>query len=378
MRSFATYRLDSSRPRLRSLTAFLTIVLLASFCACGGGTSSGGMITTVAGNGSAGYGGDNGPATSAQLHTAAAVAVDANGNLYIGDVDNHVVRKVATSAGVITTVAGNGTVGSSGDNGPATEAELNSPYGVATDAAGNVYVADSVGRIRKITASLITTIAGGDFICSFADNIPATSATLCSPHGVATDRLGNVYIADSNDQAIRKVSVSTGVIVTVAGNTAQGYDGDNGPATSAKFNYPNAVAVDGSGNLYIADTQNHAVRMVAASNGVITTAAGNGSAGYSGDNGPAPSAQLNFPLGVAVDHLGNLYIADAGNNVIRKVIASTGVIVTVAGNGTPGYSGDGGPATSAQLHNPSGVALDADGNLYIADRVNNVVRKVTQ
>ena len=191
---------------------------------------------------------------------------------------------------------------------------------------------------------------------------------------MAVDASGNLYIADTGNNRIRKVS-ATGIITTVAGNGSAGYSGDGGPATSAQLDGPEGVAVDGSGNLYIADTCNNRIRKVSAT-GIITTVAGNGSAGYSGDGGPATSAQLSLPAGVAVDGSGNLYIADSGNNRIRKVSA-TGIITTVAGNGSPGYSGDGGPATSAQLNQPAGVAVDASGNLYIADSSNNRIRKVS-
>jgi uncharacterized protein (TIGR03437 family) len=339
---------------------------------------SNGIITTVAGNGDGEYSGDNGPATSAQV-SPTGVAVDAAGNLYIADAGNDRIRKV--SNGIITTVAGNGISGYGGDNGPATSAQLDHPEGVAVDAVGNLYIADSSNlRIRKVSNGIITTVAGngddydsgnGDYEYS-GDNGPATSAQLHHPEGVVVDAAGNLYIADSWNGRIRKVS--NGVITTVAGNGIYGYGGDNGSAASAQLNDPQGVAVDAAGNLYIADTYNNRIRKV--SNGVIVTVAGTGTQGYSGDNGPAISAELGFPYGVAVDAAGNLYIADFGNNRIRKV--SNGVITTVAGNGTYGYSGDNGPATSAQLNYPEGVAVDAAGNLYIADTSNNRIRKVSK
>jgi uncharacterized protein YjiK len=326
---------------------------------------SNGTITTVAGNGTCGYSGDNGPATSAAIGDVD-VAVDTAGNLYIADGYNR-IRKV--SNGVITTVAGNGTAGFSGDGGPATSAQLNTPYGVAVDAAGDLYIADSYnGRIRKVSNGTITTVAGGG---SPGDNGPATSAELLGPYGVAVAAAGNLYIGDAGNCLIRKVS--NGLIATVAGNGTCGYSGDNGPATSAEMNEPAGVAVDSSGNLYIADTYNYVIRKV--SNGVITTVAGNGASGYSGDNGPATSAELWQPTGVAVDAPGNLYIAGGNDYRVRKV--SGGVITTVAGDGTQGFSGDNGPATSAKLGNASGVAVDTAGNLYIVDTGNNLIRKVT-
>jgi len=331
-----------------------------------------GNLTPVAGNGTYGFSGDNGPATSAQLANPQGLAVDSAGNLYIVDNGNLRIRKV--SNGVITTVAGNGTQGFSGD-GPATSAQLNLynggyPNGVAVDSAGNVYVVDSGNkRIRKVSNGVITTVAGNGMTGFSGDNGPATSAELNEPEGIAADSAGNLYIADWQNNRIRMVS--NGVITTVAGNGTRGYSGDGGPATSAQLAYPQSVAVDSAGNLYIADTSNSCIRKVA--NGVITTVAGNGEFGFSGDNGPATSAQFNGPTGVAVDSGGNLYIADQPNQRIRKV--SNGLITTVAGGGTS--IGDNGPATNAQLYEPSGVAVDSAGNLYIADSYHYRIRKVS-
>ena len=281
-------------------------------------------INTVAGNVPAGhslYGGDGGPAVSAQLASPLGVALDSSGNLYIADTDNQRIRKV--SNGVITTVAGNGPAGFYGDNGPATSAWLNNPAGVVLDSAGNLYIADTNNqRIRKVSNGMITTVAGNGTLGFSGDNGPATNAMLNQPTGVALDSAGNLYIADSHNNRIRKVS--NGVIATVAGIGTNGYSGDGGPATSAQLSFPAGLAVDSAGNLYIADTFNGRIRKV--SNGVITTVAGGG---FYGDNGPATSAQLNYPEGVAVDSAGNLYIA--ASDRIRKV--SNGVIITVAGGG---------------------------------------------
>jgi uncharacterized protein (TIGR03437 family) len=327
---------------------------------------SNGVITTVAGNGTPGFSGDNGPATSAQLNQLYGVAVDSAGNLYVADTLNNRIRKV--SSGVITTVAGNGTPSFSGDNGPATNAQLYLPAGVAVDSAGNLYIADVLNnRIRKVSGGMITTVGGGG--SAFGDDVPATSAWLVNPRGVAVNSAGNLYLADTMNGLIREVS--NGVIATVAGNRMQGFAGDNGPATSAPLYFPDGIAVDSAGDLYIADTNNNRIRKV--SNGVITTVAGNGTPGFSGDNGPATSAQLSNPRSVAVDSAGNLYFPDV--NRIRKV--SNGVITTVAGNGTQGLGGDHGPAASAQLWDPTGVAVDSAGNLYIADTGNNCIRKVS-
>jgi uncharacterized protein (TIGR03437 family) len=332
---------------------------------------SNGTITTVAGTGTPGFGGDNGPATSANLAFPAGVAVDAAGNLYIADVGNYRIRMV--SNGVITTVAGNGTYGFGGDSGPATSAQFSQAWGVAVDAAGNLYIADEgTGRVRLVAKGVITTVAGNGACCYSGDNSPATAARLSNPTGVVADSAGTVYLADTGNQRIRKVS--NGVITVVAGNGMAGFGGDNGPASNAQLNSPAGLALDSAGNLFIADEQNARIRMV--SHGVITTVAGNGTQngtpGFSGDNGPATSAQLNRPKGVAVNSAGNLYIADFGNHRIRMV--SHGVITTVAGNGTAGSSGDNGPAASAQFFGPSGIAVDSAGNLYIAD--SGVVRKI--
>jgi uncharacterized protein (TIGR03437 family) len=329
---------------------------------------SNGVITTVAGNGTFGYSGDGGPATSAQLYQPIGITVDSAGNVYFADTGNEVVRKVAN--GVITTVAGTGTGGFSGDGGPATSSPLAYPYGVTVDSARNLYIAEVSGRrVRKVSNGVITTVAGTGTAGFSGDGGPATSAQLGQPYDVAMDSTGNLYIADAGADRIRKVSA--GIITTVAGNGTAGYGGDNGSAASAQLNGPNSVAVDPAGNLYIADTGNNCIRKV--SNGVITTVAGNGTAGFSGDNGPATAAQLNAPLGVALDSSGNLYIADGRNYRIRKV--SNGVIATVAGNGTGGFSGDNGPATSAQLNVPAAIALDSAGALYVAD--NFRLRKVS-
>jgi uncharacterized protein (TIGR03437 family) len=331
---------------------------------------SSGVITTVAGNGTWGYSGDNGPATTAELSYPTGVAVDSAGNLYIADLSNNRIRKV--SSGAIATIAGNGT-GFGGDNGAPTSAQLDQPGSVAVDSTGNLYIADTDNnRIRKVSGGKIATVAGNGTAGSGGDNGSSTSAELYSPQGVAVDSSGNLYIADSGNNRIRKVS--GGKITTVAGNGTAGSSGDNGSPTSAKLNYPVAVAVDAAGNLYIADTGNNRIRKVP-NGGVITTVAGNGTAGSSGDNGSATSAELDYPVAVAADSAGNLYIADMNNNRIREV--SGGVITTVAGNGTEGYSGDNGPAASAELDGPVDVAVDSAGNLYIADSGNSLVRRVS-
>ena len=337
--------------------------------------SPSGIITTVAGNGTYGYSGDGGTAVSAQLSSPYGVGVDGAGNLYIADTSNNRIRRVSPS-GIITTVAGNGTQGYAGDGGAATSAQLSYPYRVAVDGAGNLYLADSFNhRIRRVSPSgIITTVAGNGTQGYSGDGGAATSAQLSAPQGVEVDGAGNLYIADTSNQRIRRVSPS-GIITTVAGNGTYGYSGEDGVATSTPLSGPIDVAVDGTDNLYIADSKNNRIRRVSAS-GVIRTVAGNGTGGYSGDGGAATLAQLSFAFGVAVDGAGNVYIADTLNNCIRRVSPS-GIITTVAGSGTYGFSGDGGHATLAQLSSPNGVAVDSTGNLYIADSFNDRIRRVS-
>lgn len=416
---------------------------------------SGGSITTYAGTGFAGFSGDGGLAAAAQLNGPTGVAIDAAGNLYIADTKNSAVRKVAPN-GVISTVAGNGPAGYSGDGGPATSAALDGPQGLAVDAAGNLYIADSGNnRVRVVAPNgTISTFAGTGLATYSGDNVggtgitsssgdggPATKSSVVIPTAVAADSSGNIYIADYGNSKVRVVSngmirsiagnnsgvapapggdtavsirlngptgvavdsmgnvylaegsigsgsglaigdfriwqiSAAGVFSAAAGNGLDSYSGDGGPAPVAQIDVPGAVAVDAAGNFYIADSLNHRVRKISAA-GVITTVAGTGVAGYSGDGGAATSAQLDGPMGVAADAYGDIFIADTGNNRIRKVTAD-GTIYTVVGNGNAGFFGDGGMGPLAALHAPESVAVDAAGNLYIADTGNQRVRAVTQ
>jgi RHS repeat-associated protein len=344
-----------------------------------------GNIATIAGNGTGGYAGDSGPATAAELSSPQAVAVDSANNVYIADTYNSLIRKVTAATGIITTVAGNDNDGFSGDNGAATSAELYEPEGVAVDSAGNIYIADSANnRVRKVTVStgVITTVAGNGSLNFSGDGGQATSAALNYPYGVMVDASKNIYIADTNDNRIRKVTASTGIINTMAGSTS--YAGNGGAATIAVIAYPESIRLDTAGDIFIVDTANQVIREVAASTGLISTVAGNGTLGYSGDGGAATSAQLNYPADVAIDSSGNLYIADTFNSCIRKVTTATKIITTIAGKcGIDTFQNDlqpndNGPATSATLWYPTGVALDSAGNLYIADDHNSVVRKVSK
>ena len=333
------------------------------------------IVTTIAGNGTYGFSGDGSAATSAKIAAPAQVVLDASGNVFIADAENHRIRKVSTS-GTITTVAGADSAGFSGDGSAATNARLNGPYGLAVDATGNLFIADYYNnRIRKVTASgVIRTYAGTGTAGYSGDGSAATAAKLNGPCGVAVDAAGNVYIADINNGRIRKVNTS-GVITTVAGVGTFGNSGDGGQATNAQIATPYGVSLDASGNIYIVDYYYAVVRKVSPS-GVITRVAGIGTAGYSGDGGAATSAALRNPLYVAADNSGNLFIADYLNYVVRMVSPS-GVISTVAGNGSTGFSGDGGNASSATFTGVACVAVDASGNLYIADESNNRIRKVT-
>ena len=329
-----------------------------------------GSVNTIAGNGVLSHSGDGGAAVKAQINTPLGVAVDAAGNTYIADTANNVVRRV-DSNGAISNFAGTGTAGSSGDGSAATGAQLNGPQGLAVDSAGNLYIADTQNnRVRKVTGGTISTVAGNGTGGFAGDGAAAGSAQLNLPFGVAVDAGGNLYIAEFGNNRVRKVTAG-GTISTLAGNGVFGYSGDGGQATGAMLNGPQGVAVDTLGNVYIADAANNRVRRVAP-NGTITTVAGSGLAGYSGDGGSAVNAQVGNPVAVAVDSTGNLFIAD-GSARVRKVFVS-GLIQTIAGNGTKGYTGDGGVATSATLSGPSALAVNASGNVWVADTLNNAVR----
>ena len=332
--------------------------------------TAGGIISTLAG----GAIGDGGPALFAGLNQPGGVVGDAAGNIYIADTYNHRVRKISPN-GLVSTVAGDGSSGYSGDGGPAASARLNMPRGVAIDSAGSLYIADSFNyRVRKITAGgVISTVAGNGICCYWGEGGPATSARL-SAYGIAVDGSGNLYIADASSSRIRKVTAG-GTISTIAGNGSSGYSGDGGPATAAQLNYPQGLAVDGSGNLFIADTSGNRIRKVSA-NGTISTFAGTGTYGSSGDDGPAGNAQLASPMGVAVDGSGNLYIAESGTGRVREVIAS-GTIVALAGNNSYSYYGDGDLGRNTIPRAPNALCVDNTGRLYVSDSSNGAIRLLT-
>lgn len=337
--------------------------------------SSGQIINTIAGTGTGGFAGDGADATAANFYNPAAIKRDAIGNLYIADFSNHRVRKIDTF-GVVTTIAGNGVATYGGDGGDATAASIRQPAGIALDGSGNIYISDNFNnRIRKVDAGgNISTVAGNGTGGYSGDGGAATAAMINRPMGITTDATGNIYFADESNHVIRKVTVSTGVISTVAGNGIAGYS--TGIATMSNLRQPKDVAVDASGNIYIADWMNHRVRMVNTS-GNIVDLAGDGTMGFSGDGYPATSARVNKPIAVWIDASGNLLVADNGNSRLRKIyLAGAGHIATICGNGTVSFAGDGGPASAAALNSPTGVFSDASGAIYFADQGNHRIRKI--
>ena len=338
---------------------------------CNGTNLLNNIITTVAGNGSTTYNGDGIAATNASLYYPEGVGFDVAGNLYIADHIHNLIRKVDAN-GIITTVAGNGTNIFAGDGGAATNASLHSPSGMAWDAAGNMYIVDQANSsIRKVAANgIITTVAGKGSYGFSGDGGAATNANLSSPYGMAVDAAGNLFIGDQSNGRIRKVATN-GIITTVAGKSGTGFSGDGGAATNAYLNNPGDVVLDAQGNVYFADAYNNRIRKVA-TNGIITTVAGKGSSGFSGDGGAATNATLGIPYAVTMDALGNLFIGEWGNTRVRKV-DTNGIITTVAGGGS---GGDGGTATNAALSGPQGMAFDAAGNMYIGDWGHHCIRKV--
>jgi sugar lactone lactonase YvrE len=335
-----------------------------------------GQLVNVAGSGTSGYSGDGGPATKAAMNIPAGLAFDKQGNLYIADRANHRVRKVDTK-GIITTVAGNGTVGFSGDGGPATQASLNLPSGLAVDNKGNLYISDrSNNRVRVVNSKgIINTVAGNGKDGYHGDNMPALKATLDKPFGLAIDKDNNLYIADRGNNRIRKVD-SSGLISTVAGDGGFYFIGDNGPAYRASIAGPTGVAVDDKGNVYIADRSNNRIRMVD-SLGMIRTVMGTGQRDYNGDSELARETNLHLPFGVALDKKGDLLVIDRSHYRIRKLIMKGNKVTTLAGNGVKQFGGDGGPSQGANLEFPHGIDVDSKDNVIFADKAHFRIRKIT-
>lgn len=340
-------------------------------------TINGQIIYTIAGNGIAAESGDGGKATAAEMNFPNGVAIDDTGNIYVSDDLGYRVRKINHVTGLISTYAGSGKGGFAGDGGPATAAKLLSPQGMAFDKQGNLYLAEIFNQdVRKISATgIITTYAGTGSSGYTGDGGQATTATFNEPVSVAVDSGGNVYVADELNDVVRKITPA-GIISTVAGNGTSGFKGDGGPATAAEITTPTDIAFDSSWNMYISDDNNY-IRKVDVHTGIITSVVGCGNEGYAGDGGPATAAEIDGPIGIALDKAGDIFIVDNDNGRIREAYASTGIINTIVGNGGTGFSGDSGMATAAEVDLPFYVKLDAAGNLYFTDGGNNRVRMVT-
>ncbi len=361
--------------RFSSGSVFSGLVIVLAALALGvPAANAQGTITTLAGSGVLGFSGDGGSAINASFNLVYGSGIDGSGNFYIVDRGNQRIRRV-TSNGVVSTVVGNGVAGFSGDGGPAILASLNDPTGIAVDSAGTIYIADASNRrVRRVAPNgTITTFAGTGVQGFSGDGGQAIAAQLNRPVGVFLDAFGNLLIADSPNHRVRRVGAD-GIITTVAGNGVAGFSGDGGLAISAQLSTPLGMSVDAAGVLYIADADNHRIRRVGA-DGINSTVAGNGTGGFSGDGGAALTARLNFPSDVAVDGAGNLFIADASNNRVRQVANLS--ITTIAGTGSDSFSGDGGPGTSAAVNFPYRVALGSPGSLLISDARNHRLRRLT-
>lgn len=356
----------SNGARILFHTCLITVAL-----AC---ESYGQVINTFAGGVFSGGPGDNGPATLARLETPSGICLDAYQNVYISDQNDCRIRKVDT-AGIIITVAGNGHMGYFGDGGPADSAQLFYPEGVAVDNLGNIFIADQFNNvIRKVSEGTIYTIGGNATVGDSGDGGPATDAQLWHPNDVGVDKWGSVYFVDQDNSRMKQID-TLGNIHSLVGTGVAGYNGDGIPGDSAQLNFPSGIAVDTAGNVYIADLYNFRVRKYDMATGMISTVAGCDSSGFFGDGGPATLARIADPTAVFVDHYGNIFITDFYNLRIRKV-DTAGIITTIAGSSSPGFGGDGGPATDAQLNYPQGVTADDSGIVYIADYENGRARIV--
>jgi NHL repeat len=338
------------------------------------------LIFTVVGTGQANYSGDGDMARRAGLNQPFDVALDREGNLYFSEANNHCVRRVERGSGIITTVAGTGQAGYSGDGRAATQAQLNSPYGIALDAANNLYIVDRLNaciRVVEATTGVIHTIAGTGQPGYSGDDGPAVQAQLQEPNDIVLDSQGRAFIADVRDHRVRVIDLASGIITTFAGTGEAGSGGDGGPVNHAALFGPRALAFGPTGDLYICLRNDHKVRQVDMRSGIIRTLAGTGERGYTGDHGPALQATFNGPKEIAVDRLGNIMLVDTENHCIRHIEAASGLVSTIAGTGRPGDSGDGGSATAAALTRPHGACVDEAGNMYIGDSENHRVRFVS-
>jgi streptogramin lyase len=351
------------------------------------GEAKPGVITTFAGTGQKGYAGDGGLAVKTRLNQPFHCEVDGREHVYIAEAENHCVRKVDLKSGVITTVAGCGKKGYTGDGGPATRATFNEPYAVVVDGDDNLYIVDRLNAVvRKVDgkSGVITTVAGTGKKGYAGDGGPGNAAQMREPNDCCLDGKGGLLIADVADWRIRRLDLKTGVITTFAGvgprklalrkSIDRAALGDGGPATKAVLAGARAVCADGVGNVYVCEREGSSIRKIGP-DGVIVTLAGNGEWGYRGDGGPAKQAILKGPKGIRCDRAGNVYVVDCENHAIRKIDVAKQTIATVAG-GRKGTGGDGGPATAAGMDRPHGCVIDAAGNLYIADTNNHRVRKV--
>ena len=337
------------------------------------------IITTAVGTGEPGFAGDGGPAERARLNGPFDIGFDADGNLYFSDTFNHRIRRVDRRTGVITTCAGSGEAGYAGDGGPATRARLNEPYGIAIDKAGNVYIADRHNHcVRRVDAAsgVITTFAGNGSAGFGGDGGPASEAGMVEPNGLALDPAHRrLFIADVGDHRVRVVDLAAGTISTFAGTGAAEHGGDGGPATAAGIYGARAVKVAADGTVYILERQGSTLRAVDPRAGIITTVAGTGARGYGGDGGPARDAVFDAPKEFALDPGGDILIVDTENHALRRISAANRIVETIAG-GRQGGEGDGGQATAAALDRPHGAAVAADGSIYIGDTNNHRIRKL--
>ncbi len=365
------------------LMAIILVVMASAVPESYGQGLRSGSIITVAGDSTSGYNGDtdaNGrprASVGAELNLPWGVVVGPDGlNIYVSDAGNHRVRRIDTNHWDIFTVAGNGSADFRGDGELAVNASINGPAGLAVDSDGNLYIADRGNhRVRKVSVDgTITTVAGGTQPGYSGDMGVATQAALKSPVDVTVDQDGNLYISDSGNNRIRKVDLS-GLITTVAGSGSRKYDGDDQQALDAGMS-PSGIALDGAGGLLIADTRNHRIRLVDLQTGLITTQAGVGRRGFAGDGDMAQGAQLSSPWGIAVSAVGDIYLTDSGNNRIRRIQMTTGLIETVAGVGTAAFSGDGESGLKASLWTPYGIAVDGESNLFVADYLNHRLRRI--